>query len=104
MAGSAASIRSTSSPACYRALMKYGLPKAILSDRGSQFHPTSRRGQADFGDYMTRLGIRLLVAKRARTEAKIERRFGFVQQGFMLEHLQERSLERLNAAWQAWMR
>ncbi len=89
---------------CYRALMQYGLPKAILSDRGSQFHPTGRRGQADFEDYMARLGIRLVVARRARTKGKIERRFGFVQRDFMLEHLQERSLERLNAAWQAWMR
>ncbi len=53
---------------------------------------------------MARLGIRLLVAKRARTKGKIERQFGFVQRDFLLEHLQERSLERLNDTWQAWMR
>lgn len=88
----------------YRALMQYGLPKAIPSDRGSQFHQTGRRGQADFEDYMVRLGIQLLVAKHARTKGKIERRFGIVQRDFMLEHLQERSLDRLNAAWQVWMR
>lgn len=77
-----------------------GLPKAILSDRRSQFHPTGRRGQADFEDAMARLGIRVIVARRARTKGKIERRFGFVQRDVMLEHLQER----LNAAWHAWLR
>jgi transposase len=87
----------------YRAFMRYGLPQAILSDRGSQFHPTGRRGQTDFEEYMARLGITLIPAKRARTKGKIERRFGFVQRDFVREHLQERSLERLNVAWQEWM-
>jgi hypothetical protein len=60
--------------------------------------PTGR--QADFEDAMARLGIRLIVARRARTKGKIERRFGFVQRDVMLEHLQER----LNATWHAALR
>ncbi len=88
---------------CYRAFKQCGLPKEILSERGSELHPTGRWGQAAFEDYMARLGICLDVARRARTKGKVERRFGFVQRDFVLEHLQERSLERLNAAWQVWV-
>jgi len=87
---------------CYRAFMHYGLPRAILSDRGGQFHSPHRHGQTDFEDYMAMLEIKLIPARRARTKGKIERRFSFIQRDFVREHLQERSLERLNAAWQQW--
>lgn len=88
---------------CYRAFMQYGLPAALLSDRGSQFKSTHRRGQADLEDYLARLGIRALYGRRAQTKGKIERRFAFIQRDFVREHLHARALTDLNVAWQTWM-
>jgi len=88
----------------YRAFMRYGLPKAILSDRGGQFKSSDPRGLSDFEEYTARLGIQLIYGKRPRTKGKIERRFEFIQRDFVLEHLQEPTLEALNNAWERWMR
>lgn len=87
----------------YRAFMRYGLPKAILCDKGSQFKSSDPRGLSDFEEYTARLGIRVIYAKRPRTKGKIGRRFEFIQRDFVLEHLHEPSLEALNEAWARWM-
>lgn len=87
----------------YRAFMRYGLPKAILCDRGSQFKSANPRGLSDFEEYMARLGIRVIYGNRPRTKGKIERRFGFLQRDFVLEHLHEPSVEALNDAWARWI-
>lgn len=87
----------------YRAFMQYGLPQAILCDRGSQFKSPDRRGRADFEDYMARLGIQVHYGQRARTKGKIERRFRFIQRDFAREHLSVRSLTQLTAVWQDWI-
>ena len=87
----------------YRAFMRYGLPKAILCDRGSQFKSADPRGLSDFEEYIARLGIRVIYGKRPRTKGKIERRFEFIQRDFVLEHLQEPTLEALNNAWEQWV-
>lgn len=87
----------------YRAFMQYGLPAALLSDRGTQFKAAHRGGQAELEDYLARLSIRAIYGRRAQTKGKIERRFGFIQRDFVREHLQSRSLEGLNTAWHAWM-
>lgn len=87
----------------YRAFMRYGLPRAILCDRGSQFKSADPRGLSDFEEYVGRLGIRAIYANRPRTKGKIERRFGFLQRDFVLEHLREPTLAALNEAWARWM-
>ena len=87
----------------YRAFMRYGLPKAILCDRGSQFKSADPRGLSDFEDYVARLGIRVIYGNRPRTKGKIERRFEFIQRDFVLEHLHKPTLEALNEAWARWM-
>ncbi len=83
--------------------MRYGLPRAILCERGSQFKSADPRGLSDFEEYVGRLGIRIIYGKRLRTKGKIERRFEFIQRDFVLEHLHEPTLEALNEAWARWM-
>ena len=39
----------------YRAFIKWGIPKGILSDRGSQFKASHRNGEADYQWYAKRL-------------------------------------------------
>jgi len=73
----------------YRALMRYGLPKAILCDRGSQFKSADPRGLSDFEEYVAGLGIRIIYGTRPRTKGKIERRSEVIQRDFVLEHLQD---------------
>jgi len=60
----------------YHALCHYGLPKAMLPDRGSQYK--AHRGQADYQYYAKLLGIKLIFANKARTKGKIERFWRFV--------------------------
>ena len=47
----------------YNAFIRYGLPEAILSDRGSQFKPTRQGGEANYQWYAHRLGIKLLYGR-----------------------------------------
>ena len=87
----------------YHALCHYGLPKAMLQDRGSQYK--AHRGQADYQYYAELLGIKLIFANKARSKGKIERFWRFVQRDFVRENLEVASVEELNRrffAWQKW--
>lgn len=87
----------------YRAFMQYGIPKAILSDKGSQFKSVNRIGLSDYQDYLKGLNIQIIYGRHARTKGKLERRFHFVQRDFVLENLQCSSIEQLNKAFKAWI-
>jgi putative transposase len=87
----------------HKAFVRWGLPKAMLSDRGSQFKASQLHGEAEYQYLMRRLGIELIYGKRPRTKGKIENQFRFVQRDFVLENLHHTSLEDLNAAWEKWM-
>lgn len=87
----------------YHALCHYGLPKAMLQDKGSQYR--AHRGEADYQYYARLLGIELKYANKARTKGKIERFWRFLQQDFVRENLGVASVEELNRrffAWQKW--
>lgn len=86
----------------YHALCHYGLPKAMLQDRGSQYK--AHRGEADYQYYARLLGIELKYANKARTKGKIERFWRFVQQDFVRENLEVDSVEELNRRFFAWQR
>jgi len=88
----------------YRALLRWGLPKALLSDRGGQFRAHHRHGEADYQYYAKRLGIEPVYANRAQTKGKIERLFRFIQRDFVLEHLDLTSLEAINEAFAKWVK
>lgn len=87
----------------YRAFIRWGLPEALLSDKGSQFRATHRHGEADYQYYAKRLGIEVIYAHRAQTKGKIERLFRFIQRDFVMEHLDPTSLEAINEAFGRWM-
>lgn len=86
----------------YHALCHYGLPKAMLQDRGSQYK--AHRGQSDYQFYAKALGIELKYANKAQTKGKIERFWRFVQQDFARENLDVKSVEELNRKFFAWQR
>ena len=87
----------------YKAFVRWGLPQAMLSDRGSQFKASQLHGEAEYQYLMRRLGIELIYGKRPRTKGKIENQFRFVQRDFVLENLHHTCLEDLNAAWERWV-
>lgn len=87
----------------YAAFSRWGLPQSLLSDRESHFKPTSPQGEADYQYYARRLGIQLVYARRARTKGKIERLFRFIQQDFVLEHIERTSVAAVNTALAQWV-
>lgn len=87
----------------HKAFVRWGLPKAILSDRGSQFKASHLHGEAEYQYLMRRLGIGLIYGRRPRTKGKIENQFRFVQRDFVLENLHHSSLEGLNGGWEKWV-
>lgn len=86
----------------YHCLYRWGLPKAMLQDKGSQYRSTNPKGQATYQYYAKELGIELIFAHKARTKGKIERLWRFIQQDFVRENLDVRSFEDLNRRFFAW--
>jgi putative transposase len=87
----------------YNDFIRYGLPKAILLDRGSQFKSTKRGGEANYQWYAFKLGIELLYAQKAQTKGKIEGLFRFVQRDFVLENVHLTSIKAVNEAFWRWL-
>lgn len=86
----------------YHCLYRWGLPRAMLSDKGSQYRSTNPKGQATYQYYAQMLGINLIFAHRARTKGKIERIWRFIQQDFVRENLKVKSFHELNQAFFKW--
>lgn len=84
------------------AMRHWGIPKAMLQDRGSQYRANTQFGQADYQYYAGWLKIELIWAKKAQTKGKIERFWRFVQQDFVRENLNVNILEELNWRWNQW--
>lgn len=87
----------------YQALAHWGLPDGMLQDKGSQFRPTGRIGEADYQYYARLLGIKLVFAHQAQTKGKIERFWRFVQRDFARENLNCPTIEELNRKWEEWV-
>jgi hypothetical protein len=85
------------------AFIHWGLPKAMLSDRGRQFKASQLHGEAEYQYLLRRLDITFRYGRKPRTKGKIENQFRFIQRDFVLENLQHSKLEDLNAAWAKWM-
>lgn len=86
----------------YHCLFIWGLPKAMLQDKGSQYKSTNPKGEATYEYYAKALGIKLIFAHKARTKGKVEKFWRFVQQDFVRENLDVRSFEELNRKFFKW--
>jgi len=87
----------------HEAFVNWGLPKAILSDRGTQFKASQLHGESEYQYLMRRLDIKLIYGRKARTKGKVENQFRFVQRDFVLENLHHSELAELNKPWARWM-
>lgn len=87
----------------YHCLFRWGLPKAMLQDKGSQYRSNNPRGgEATYQYYARELGIELIFAHKARTKGKIERFWRFLQRDFVRENLKVRSFCELNKLFFKW--
>lgn len=87
----------------YEALARWGVPKKMLQDEGSQYKARTRFGTADYQWYAHALGIELLWAHKAQTKGKIERFWKFVQGDFVREVWKVTTPEEVNGAFQIWL-
>lgn len=87
----------------YESLARWGLPDAMLQDEGSQFKARTRFGQADYQWYAAQLDIKLIWARRAQTKGKIERFWRFVQDDFVREVWQARTIDEINGKFKVWL-
>lgn len=87
----------------YESLSRCGLPKAMLQDRGSQYKARTRFGTADYEWYAKAVGIELIWANSAQCKGKIERFWGFVQDDFVPDVLDAKTLDEVNGKWKIWL-
>ncbi len=72
----------------YRIMFKYGVPYAIITDRGSHFYANKigkkKKGKCKFQEVLEEAGIRHIVARahHPQTNGKIERWFGTYKREF----------------------
>lgn len=87
----------------YEALAHWGLPHAMLQDRGTQFKAHTQIGQADYEWYAMALKISLIFANHPRTKGKIERFWRFVQDDFVRSVWEAKTKEEVNGAFRVWI-
>jgi len=87
----------------YESLSRFGIPKKMLQDEGSQYKARVRFGNADYEWYAKSLGIELVWAPRPQVKGKIERFWKFVQNDFVPEVLKEKTIDGLNGKWRGWL-
>lgn len=88
----------------YESLERWGLPKAMLQDEGSQYKARTRFGAADYQWYASLLKIELIWARRAQTKGKIERFWRFVQDDFVREVWSATSVNEINYRFREWLK
>lgn len=87
----------------YESLARWGAPDKMLQDEGSQYKAKTRFGNADYQWYAHALGIELVWAYRAQTKGKIERFWRFVQDDFVHEVWQTKTIDEVNGAFRIWL-
>lgn len=87
----------------YESLLKCGLPKAMLQDEGSQYKARARFGTADYEWYAKQIGVKLIWANSAQCKGKIERFWGFVQDDFVPEVINAKTITEVNGKWKIWL-
>jgi len=87
----------------YESLSRYGIPRRMLQDEGSQYKARVRFGETDYEYYAKELGIELIWAKSAQCKGKIERFWRFVQDDFVREAWNAKTIEEVNGAFRVWL-
>lgn len=87
----------------YESLSKCGLPDSMLQDEGSQYKARARFGTTDYEWYAKQVGIKLIWANSAQCKGKIERFWGFVQDDFVPEVINAKTVEEVNGRWKLWL-
>lgn len=87
----------------YDSLLRFGVPKKMLQDEGSQYKARLRFGQADYEWYAKAIGVELIWAPKAQVKGKIERFWKFVQGDFVPGILGAATIEEVNGAWRIWL-
>jgi transposase len=87
----------------YESLAKCGIPRRMLQDEGSQYKARVRFGETDYEYYAKELGIELIWAKSAQCKGKIERFWRFVQDDFVREIWNAKTIEEVNGAFIVWL-
>lgn len=87
----------------YESLSTCGLPAAMLQDEGSQYKARTRFGTTDYEWYAKQLGIKLIWAKSAQCKGKIERFWGFVQDDFVPDVINAKTVDEVNGKWKIWL-
>jgi len=87
----------------YESLASWGLPRAMLQDKGSQYKARLKFGQADYGWYANQLQIELIWANTAQCKGKIERFWKFVQGDFVPGVINAKTSDEVNGAWRVWL-
>ena len=87
------------------AFSKNGLPRHMIQDRGTQFRSTFGRGYSQYEKILERLGVNsiFISAGHPKSNGKIERLFGFIQDDFLSEHIFT-GLDTLNHKFMVWRR
>jgi len=87
----------------YLAFCTYGLPSALLVDRGSQFYTTMEGGEHRFAEIMAQLGVQVLYTSRPQTKGKVEKLIQFIERDFLrVQRHRVHGLDDLNAKAEAW--
>ena len=87
--------------------LAYGLPKAVLTDRGPEFCAHGGSGETEYQVALRLLGVNPVLARpyHPMTKGKVERLFRFIQRDFLAEARDEvQSLPELNAAFERWVK
>lgn len=87
----------------YESLSRFGIPKKMLQDEGSQYKARVRFGMADYEWYAKRIGVELLWAERAQTKGKIERFWKFVQRDYVPGIITAKTIDQVNGTFKVWL-
>jgi hypothetical protein len=87
----------------YDSLSRYGIPKKMLQDEGSQYKARVRFGNADYEWYAKQIGVELIWATKAEVKGKIERFWKFVQSDFVPSVLNAKTIEEVNGNFKVWL-
>lgn len=87
----------------HESLARFGIPKEMLQDEGSQYKARARFGVTDYEWYAKLIGIKLIWAKSAEVKGKIERFWKFVQSDFVPSAWNAQTIDEVRGPFRKWL-